>query len=442
MRGSIALVLVSIACIACGDFSSDGYDEGDLDKPCGAENCDIREPDCQELVQEVVQCFRGGDELVMPSVDVIGEDEYRQLLEGDDAGGPEDDDGGVALDPNVSLERVMHGFSLIKMAPEEIELEDVTDTILGSIKASYLIEDDRIVVIDRGDALDSTGAVASLAHELVHAQQHNERDFEAILEERPDTLDSRLALDAIVEGEATHFEILVQAALENVSPSSIDWYSIYASWQIDELKSGYEDNYPVLMAPIRFPYAFGGEFIRGVRQAAGQPGVDAVFANLPRSTADVLSRSMLAPEPLARAEALAETSVPQAPAGFQPIALDELGSYLYDQFLHRAELTSAGALEPEVIDLIADRVSIFWQPESERTVLSWRLRFIEGAEPSEAAVADFREALDAPDADAPEPDDDVRARVWAEQSDLMIIVSDHPLDAEWLDEDLAWNPDP
>lgn len=435
MRRTIAFALTCLACAACGD---DELEQGP--NPCNAEACDIREADCRESLHEVVLCFRGGD-AGLPPIDVIDEDEYRELIEAardEDAGVPApDDDGGVAPDADESFERVLHGYSLINLAPDEIELEDSTADVLASIDASYLTRQGRIVVIDRGEALDSHVANVSLAHELVTALVHDEHDIEAIRAERPDTLDSRLALAALLEGEATHYELVVSAALVGVAPGGINWGALYTDWQLDELQGAYMDDYPVETAWLRVPYAFGGAYVTAVVGYDGQRGVDTIYDNPPRSTADVLTFSMLNAEPQAQADALAGVAVPNAPAGFALLSVDALGAFIYDQFLHRSSLTTARFYDGRANALIADYVSIF-AADDDRTVVAWRLRFSDEASPTEQLVADVREAFDAPEEDAPPDGDDVRARVYAEDSDLVLVIGDHPLDPEWLAEDLVW----
>ena len=133
---------------------------------------------------------------------------------------------------------------------QPFSLDEVIEEYATEIAAAYLTETESVVIIDRGDPLDSQPAVATLAHELVHALQDREIGLEDFYDSVRPSLDGTLAARALVEGEATHYDLVVYAALDGAGPSAINWAGYYTNYQLEMLLNGYEDEAPLGLVPI------------------------------------------------------------------------------------------------------------------------------------------------------------------------------------------------
>lgn len=400
--------------------------------PCDATTCDILEGECQQKVMDVIRCFRGGDEEVMPDVDVITQDEYVELITGDE----------LTEDERASYERFARGMALFQLSPEMPNLETDLEEYASEIAAAYLTEDQRVVIIDRGKPLDSQGAFATLAHELVHALQDREFGLQELYQSARPTIDATLAMRALIEGEAMHYDVLASAALDGVHPAYIDWARLYATYQVDTLLAGYEDDAPLVLSLVRFPYAFGGDYVTSAWLGGGQPSVEGLFDDPPLSASDVLFWRRSSDEKLEQIEAFRERSRLSPIEGYEQVAYDELGSFILDGFLHRLELTEEKLLDSRVLWLRADGATVLYNEADDHVVAAWRLHFDDGRVPSEGSLGAFRAALGAPDEAAPEPGEDVTARVYVEDNDLILIASEAPLDAAFLDAEIGWQSAP
>jgi hypothetical protein len=423
----LALALTFIALAGCQE------EVADVPNPCDAKTCDILEEDCQEEVMRLLRCFRGGDEDVMPDVEVISEDEYIELVKGEPP----------TEEMLQDYERFSRAMALFKLAPEMSDEDEVIEEYATEIAAAYLTDTESVVIIDRGEPLDSQPAVATLAHELVHALQDREIGLEDFYGNsvRP-SLDGTLAARAMVEGEATHYDLVVYAALDGAGPGAINWAGYYTNYQLEMLLNGYEDEAPLALSFVRFPYAFGGDFVSDTWLWSGQNGVEKLFETPPQSTADVITFSVLDEDGEADVAEFREQSKLVALDGYELIAYDELGSFVIDSFLHRMEASDDIALDVRALFVRADGVTVLYDEAADQVVVAWRLHFEEDRVLSSSTIDALREALGAPDEDAPEPGDDVLARVYAEDRDVFIIASDGPLPAEWLGEDVMWEPAP
>lgn len=401
--------------------------------PCEAKTCDILERDCQKEVMRMLRCFRGGDEDVMPDVEVITEDEYVELVKGED--------------PTEEMKRGYEHFSramaLFKLAPAMADEDATIEEYASEIAAAYLTDTQSVVIIDRGDPLDSQPAVATFAHELVHALQDREIGLEDFYNNkvRP-SLDGSLAARALIEGEAMHYDLIMYAALDGAPPAAIDWSNYYTSYQLEMLLNGYEDEAPLALSFVRFPYAFGGDYVSDTWIYSGQPGIERLFENPPQSTADVITFSLLDEESQADVAEFREQAKLVAPDGYELVAYDELGSFVIDSFLHRMDISDDIALDVRALFVWADGVTVLHDEAADQVVVGWRMHFEPDRVLDNAGLAALREALGAPDEDAPEPGEDVHARVYADERDLYIFASDGPLPEALLAEDVMWEPAP
>lgn len=399
--------------------------------PCNAKTCDVLDEECQEDIMVVVQCFRGEGE-VMPEVRVISEDEYIDIVRGEEP----------TEEMEAGYERFSRAMALFKLAPEQADEDATIEEYASRIAAAYVTDEKSVLLIDRGEPLDSELAVVTFAHELVHALQDEERGLDDFYNSVRPTLDGTLAARALLEGEATHYELLLFFALGGVHPGQIDYLRYYTGYQFDMLLGGYADDAPLALSYIRFPYAFGGSYVSDAWAAGGQRGIEALFDNPPESTADVILFTQLQKEAQEDVAAFREESKLAELSGWELVAYDELGSFVIDNFLHRMRVSDDVALDVRSLRVWSDGVTVLFNEETGKVAIAWRMHFEPDRVLDRAAIKALRSALDAPDEDAPEPGDDVRARVYADERDVYIFASDGPLPAEWLGDDVAWEAAP
>jgi hypothetical protein len=398
--------------------------------PCTAKTCDVLDEDCQEEVMKVLQCFRGGDDDVMPEVRVISEDEYVDIVRG----------GEPTAAMRASYERYSRGMALLKLAPEKADEDASIEEYASEISAAYITDEKSVLLIDRGEPLDSELVFATFAHELVHALQDEEFGLEDFYNDARPSLDGTLAARAMIEGEATHYDLLVYAALQGAHPAQIDYVGYYTGYQLEMLLNGYLDEAPLALSFVRFPYAFGGDYMSDSWIVGGQPGIRRAFEEPPQSTADVILFSRLTEENQEDVTEFREASKLAALPGWELVTYDELGSFVIDSFMHRTEVSDDTALDVRALRVWADGVTVLFHEATNKVAVGWRMHFQPERVLDSAAIKALRNALDAPDADSPAPGKDVKARVYADERDVYIFVSDGPLPAPWLGDDVAWEP--
>ncbi len=132
------------------------------------------------------------------------------------------------------------------------------------------------------------------AHEFVHALQDQHYDLDALTSDELND-DAALAVDALIEGDAT---LLMQLyMLEHLTSDEL--FEMLA--ESVEYESPLLDSAPAaIRAQFNFPYEAGLVFAQVLFEQGGYAAVDAVFANPPQSTEQVLhpARYLAGEEPI------------------------------------------------------------------------------------------------------------------------------------------------
>jgi hypothetical protein len=217
-----------------------------------------------------------------------------------------------------------------------------------------------------------------LAHELTHAFQDQRLDLDRRMKGLRDSTDALLALQAVLEGEATL--LMTDALLESVPGDAREALGTDPVEQIlDGLDGpaavdGAEGVPDFFVKELVFPYSAGTAWVRQKRKEGGWAAVDAAYAHLPTTTREIL-RPGAAPTPR---KLLADADRPRtsdAPAGSTSAWPDTLGEWVLGTLLERA---GAGA---EAADAAAawqdDRVLFFapkGRPAGQGIGFLWRIR--------------------------------------------------------------------
>jgi hypothetical protein len=341
--------------------------------PCGLRLCDIREPDCQRATADATACLRGLPPADVP-IHVISQQRF--LAEAVASG-----------EGNVDRElfkRWMEGLLLFGLAGRDVDVAEAAREQAAWVAAFYQPADRSITIIDRGRPMDSRSAVTLLVHEYTHALQDLTVGLEAFRTRLPDDLDRFLASRAVTEGEASLVEDLAALGLFGRSEQEIAWDEVFGRWQRWARQDAIATKLPVEQSLGHFPYPFGLPYVHAAYRSGGLAAVDRLYVEPPLSAAQVLAGFGVAePSGAAWAEELGPDSVPALPPRFVLVDTDRLGGWVLDVLVARTlaaeQIPPDGSLARELAGLgravRADRLSIFADSQTNRTVASWRLRF-------------------------------------------------------------------
>lgn len=198
-------------------------------------------------------------------------------------------------------QREWAAFGLI---PDDLDLGQLYIDLYSEQVAGYYDPETSEMVVVR-DATDQDGLTptqeVTYAHEVVHALQDQHFDLDAgPLDQEPLTDDQALAVDALVEGDASHSEIqylinhpaLLEAFFEEIDTTEFDTSVL--------------DSVPtIISSTLLFPYDKGMTFNKALYEEGGWEMVNQAYTSPPASTEQVLH-----PEKYLSGEAPVTVSVP------------------------------------------------------------------------------------------------------------------------------------
>ena len=196
-------------------------------------------------------------------VEVISRAEYRNRSNGSGAGPPGDPWNDQVWE------------ALLLVGESEGSDEAISDTRSDSVLGYYSPSRDRIVIVSEGDApvVDR----GTLAHELVHALQ----DQQFGLDGSPDTQDTQLSTNGVVEGEANYVQNTYERRCGN------RWNCIETPDDGSGGGGGGGDT-PGVFTVIIQPYVSGPAFVDSVYADGGWDAVDALHGDYPASSEQVI----------------------------------------------------------------------------------------------------------------------------------------------------------
>ncbi|MBI4493838.1 MAG: hypothetical protein HY690_13685 [Chloroflexi bacterium] len=162
----------------------------------------------------------------------------------------------------------------LDLAREQVEVAGVQ--VLGT----YSAEDKQIAVVDDGE-LDAQAKV-TLAHELTHALQDQHFDLAALTSQEPRNSDRDLAIQALVEGDAT----LTARIFATLSLSGAELRELASPADPQALQA--PDGPEALREELRFVYLGGANFVQDLLADGGWEAVNAAYQRPPQSTEQVL----------------------------------------------------------------------------------------------------------------------------------------------------------
>ncbi len=203
-------------------------------------------------------------------------------------------------------------------------------------KRFYIVpERSRDVAGPAGDLMEQL----LLAHELTHALQDQRLGLDRKMKTLRDSTDALLALQAVLEGEAT--VLMTEALVESVPEEARE---ALGADPLEQVLEGLDDPDGVdgadgvpayFVRELVFPYAAGTAWVRQKKAAGGWPAVDAAYRRLPTTTREILRPGVALPARLRLAPA--DRPTPRTvPGGGSASWADTLGEWVLGTLLEQA----------------------------------------------------------------------------------------------------------
>ena len=178
-------------------------------------------------------------------------------------------------------ERLLKALGLM---PEAESLQDLYLELLGSQVAGFYDPDEKqLFVVSRSGTINGADKI-TFAHEYDHALQDANFDVFGDHKELLDESDQALARAAVYEGDATLLMILW--AGPNLTPE--EFAEVQSAGSDPESLEILSRTPSILVDGLLFPYTAGQAFVTPYQQSGGWAGVDALYADLPLSTEQVM----------------------------------------------------------------------------------------------------------------------------------------------------------
>ena len=240
------------------------------------------------------------------------------------------------------------------------DLFELTLDLLGEgILGFYDSEEERLYVV--------TGAVElepheerTYVHEMIHGIQQQHFDIRAMREGITDNTDAKLAVRALIEGDATLGTALY--AVEHMTPAERAAEPPASPGLVRAFRAAPR----LIQMQYIFPYREGAVFVESLYLDGGWQAVDAAFARPPSSTEQVLH-----PDKYEAGEAPLEVTLPDLlPAlgeGWALLFEDTLGEMMLQAYLETGFLM--GDTAAASAGWGGDRVAVYAGPDDETVVL-------------------------------------------------------------------------
>jgi hypothetical protein len=157
------------------------------------------------------------------------------------------------------------------------------DLIDSQVAGFYRPDDKTLYVVSRSGAINGADKI-TFAHEYDHALQDANFPVFAEQKELLDETDRAMARAAIYEGDGTLLMSLW--ATGNLTPA--EFQDVLAAGADPESAAVLARTPAILVQGLLFPYNTGLTFLQPRQASGGWPAVDAIYADLPRSTEQIL----------------------------------------------------------------------------------------------------------------------------------------------------------
>ncbi len=229
-------------------------------------------------------------------------------------------------------------YKHLLLMPEDVSLEQLYLDLLTSQVAGLYDDDDKHMYVVTSDGDIGPAEEITYAHEFTHALQDQQFVLKQLMGEDFDQSDRSMARATLVEGDATLLMSLW--AQQNLTAAELG----EVASTTDPASQAVLDRMPaILKDPLLFPYTQGLTLaLTAFTQGGGFAGVDALYANPPASTEQVLH-----PEKYEAAEAPVDVVFPSDLAarlgdGWKVSMEDTIGELLLGIVLKEGGATATG----------------------------------------------------------------------------------------------------
>jgi hypothetical protein len=256
---------------------------------------------------------------------------------------------------------------LLNVVPSDFDYEKSLLVLLEAQLAGFYEPKDKTMYLLAD--LPAVEREATLAHELVHALQDQHYDLGSLIKFRDDATDQLSAVHALAEGDAT--SAMLDHMLLAQGKRAIDLPDSMIGMQtrgLVELSPSMAGVPTIVKRSVISPYVDGVDLVHWARRKGGWAAVNALWAEPPTTT-----EQLLHPEKLAAREPALSVAIPAAPQGspLKVVYHDVLGEQslrlLFEEWVPRRTAIEAAR------DWGGDRLAMF--EGGERRALAWRIRF-------------------------------------------------------------------
>ena len=186
--------------------------------------------------------------------------------------------------PPARLEGLAASYRLLGMLPDTLDIKQLfLDLYTEQIAGFYDPDSTTFYAVAGGDR---TELRLVIAHELVHALQHQYVPLDSIMHDGHDS-DRLAASQAVFEGQATLTSLMAMMPDQQLLTDDGFWETFKEQLHTQQASAGVFSRAPmVIREDLTFPYVQGSEFVRWFERH--HPGEQPFGANLPRSTEQVL----------------------------------------------------------------------------------------------------------------------------------------------------------
>ncbi len=256
-------------------------------------------------------------------------------------------------------------------------LPDVPTSIHAHQVAGVYVPEQGQLYVATGQQESSADDQALLAHAYVHALQDQHFDLGA-MDARAATTDAALAVQALVEGDAT----LSTAFYCYGALSVADWEHL-AELIVQAEQPGYGEELDLTEAWARlqrFPYWEGRRFIYTLFQAGGWEAINSAYTDPPRSTEQVLHPERYLEEQDGPTRVVVPDLSTVLGEGWTMLLQDTLGEFVIGLYLdallpEETAWRAAGGWDGDTF--------VVWEHEDRSRVLVWRTIWDSTAEATE-----------------------------------------------------------
>lgn len=385
------------------------------------EPCNIAAASCQEDVYYALVRLRGDgyDPFAgVPPITTIPVETYRKQLqdEADRRAAAAARNPQPMPDPDAPKPVVPWDFALQVLGlvtPTTSSGQASVDNQVASVAAFYSSATRSVTVIDRGGERDDFFDTGLLLHELTHALQDRELSGSFI----DNTTDGSLASRTLTEGEATFYQHLSHLEMNGQSPESVDWHQGYTH-NVKGGRAGLPNNKSPFYGVRWFIYPLGARYLSDAWERGGNAGVRHAYATQPRHVAQFMTPN---DEPVVAVRNVLDPPLacdvkPPEREGWERPGFDRFGALIVYAFFTAAEIADEHAW-PLASGWDDDLFYVFFQPQNEIVLATWRIRLEDAA-----AARDAVERLVL----------DPRVRASAEGRDVVIIAgNDEATTSSW-----------